>query len=467
MVESTSSATAALPASPCTSPTRAERSACAGPTVRSARSSRAGGWTWGCRCTAPPWVCSWLCSPGPASWTCGSPKCARGTGSDSRNTQTIRISATASSSESATWGETVTLKTMMATPTAVIVMVWPTPQNAPTRAPAPKRRVRATMVATAITWSGSVACWTPKSRPSSRIGSGRSVTWLAAPAELAHVSVRPQRALHPGPVLALPLVEILRRVLGRLGLGVLQDRLGSRPGHHHDPFLVCHHDVARVHLDPAAGDWQADVTGTVLAPGDRREAVREEREAVGARLAHVADHPVDDEAGHPAPLGHSAHVAARHRHLVVAGLHHDDVAGLGVVDGGVQHQVVVASGAHRIGRARDARDRRPQWADRVAHHRLELEEVGQRGGGERLEPLDHVLGRTLHGELDGRGGFHGSLREFEEEAGATRARDRGGQRPVGQDHVEQREGEADGEGMGEARREPVPRPHGVQKVGER
>ena len=75
--------------------------------------------------------------------------------------------ATSISSDRATRGVRARLKTTMAMPTAVTVTVWPTPQNAPTSAPAPKRRVRATMVATATTWSGSVACWTPKSRPSS------------------------------------------------------------------------------------------------------------------------------------------------------------------------------------------------------------------------------------------------------------------------------------------------------------
>ncbi len=55
----------------------------------------------------------------------------------------------------------------IAIPAAVVVTVCPRPQKAPTSAPAPNRRVRATMVATATTWSGSVACWMPKSRPRS------------------------------------------------------------------------------------------------------------------------------------------------------------------------------------------------------------------------------------------------------------------------------------------------------------
>lgn len=75
-----------------------------------------------------------------------------------RTPSTISITATASSMERPTAGVTLQRRRMMAAPTAPMVTVWPSPQNAPTRAPAPKRRVRLTMVATATTWSASVAC---------------------------------------------------------------------------------------------------------------------------------------------------------------------------------------------------------------------------------------------------------------------------------------------------------------------
>src|SRR5262249_20366650 len=54
--------------------------------------------------------------------------------------------------------------------------VWPSPQKAPTSAPAPKRRVRLTMVATATTWSASVACWRPRRRPSATAESAESIS---------------------------------------------------------------------------------------------------------------------------------------------------------------------------------------------------------------------------------------------------------------------------------------------------
>ena len=48
-------------------------------------------------------------------------------------------------------GVTVTLNTMMAMPTVAMVAVCPMPQKAPISAPASKRLVRLTMVATATT----------------------------------------------------------------------------------------------------------------------------------------------------------------------------------------------------------------------------------------------------------------------------------------------------------------------------
>ena len=70
----------------------------------------------------------------------------------------INMKATASSMDSPALGVTVTLKSTMAIPAAAIVTVWPRPQKAPTSAPEAKRPVRLTMLATATTWSASVAC---------------------------------------------------------------------------------------------------------------------------------------------------------------------------------------------------------------------------------------------------------------------------------------------------------------------
>ena len=61
------------------------------------------------------------------------------------------ITATASSRERPSAGGTDTRKRMIIAPTTAMVTVWPAPQRAPMKAPAPKRRVRLTMVATATT----------------------------------------------------------------------------------------------------------------------------------------------------------------------------------------------------------------------------------------------------------------------------------------------------------------------------
>jgi hypothetical protein len=74
--------------------------------------------------------------------------------------------ATPSSIDSPALGVTVTLKRTIAVPAAAMVSVCPSPQNAPTSAPEAKRFVRLTMLATATTWSASVACWSPKTKPS-------------------------------------------------------------------------------------------------------------------------------------------------------------------------------------------------------------------------------------------------------------------------------------------------------------
>ena len=54
----------------------------------------------------------------------------------------------------------------MPPPTTRIVSVWPTPQSAPIIAAPPVVRWRVTMVVTAMTWSGSVACRMPRKNPS-------------------------------------------------------------------------------------------------------------------------------------------------------------------------------------------------------------------------------------------------------------------------------------------------------------
>ena len=73
--------------------------------------------------------------------------------------------ATASSSPLPTAGVIVSFSPMMRAPTTVKVVMWPAPQRTPTSAPSVKRRSRVMIVATATRWSGSVACWRPRTKP--------------------------------------------------------------------------------------------------------------------------------------------------------------------------------------------------------------------------------------------------------------------------------------------------------------
>ena len=59
----------------------------------------------------------------------------------------------------------------MEPPTAMTVSVWPTPHSAPIKEASLIVRWRATMVVTAMTWSGSVAWRIPKKKPSAMMES--------------------------------------------------------------------------------------------------------------------------------------------------------------------------------------------------------------------------------------------------------------------------------------------------------
>src|SRR6185436_6610995 len=116
---------------------------------------------------------------------------------------------------------------------------------------------------------------------------------------------------------------------------------------------------------------------------------------------YVADHAVDDEAGHAVPLRDGADIASGHRHLVVARLDHDDVPSLGEVDRRVEHQVVVLARAHGEGRPGDARHVRPQRADRVAHDAGQVDDVTEIGGRELPEGGEDVGGEPVDRGIEG------------------------------------------------------------------
>ena len=88
---------------------------------------------------------------------------------------------TANSIDRPSWGGMTTPNTMIAAPTAMTVMVCPTPQAAPISAEPAKLRSRLTIVAMATTWSASVACRIPSKKPRTR-----NDTMLGAIPVIAH-----------------------------------------------------------------------------------------------------------------------------------------------------------------------------------------------------------------------------------------------------------------------------------------
>src|SRR5258708_6432594 len=65
---------------------------------------------------------------------------------------------------------------IMAAPTARIVSVWPKPHKTPIHAALAMERSRLTMVETAMTWSGSVACRIPRKKPIARMANPLVIT---------------------------------------------------------------------------------------------------------------------------------------------------------------------------------------------------------------------------------------------------------------------------------------------------
>src|SRR5713101_7857057 len=82
----------------------------------------------------------------------------------------ISISATENSIARPIRGGITTPKTMITPPTRVMVTVWPMPHRLPIRAALQAVRCRLTIVATAMTWSGSIACRIPRSSPKRMMG---------------------------------------------------------------------------------------------------------------------------------------------------------------------------------------------------------------------------------------------------------------------------------------------------------
>src|SRR5579871_114926 len=99
--------------------------------------------------------------------------------------RTISMSATENSILKPRRAGMTTLNRIIMAPTAKIVRVCPTPQNAPVIAARLSWRWRVTMVVTAITWSGSVAWRIPRKNPTAIIEKKLPMASLVEPFDQA------------------------------------------------------------------------------------------------------------------------------------------------------------------------------------------------------------------------------------------------------------------------------------------
>src|SRR6266853_5906222 len=120
---------------------------------------------------------------------------------------------TANSIDRPSFGGMTTPNTMIAAPTAMTVMVCPTPQAAPISAEPTMLRSRLTIVAIATTWSASVACLIPRKKPRNRKDTTlRAVPVIAlaprwlSPAIVCSVSTQRQFPYAPAPPPQRPLM---------------------------------------------------------------------------------------------------------------------------------------------------------------------------------------------------------------------------------------------------------------------
>ena len=256
MVASARSATAALPASPCTSPTSTERAACAAAHLaKRGEESRRGmgvrmvvdhvprargrdcGRRAGCHASAgPPGARPIPPRPREGRWRCAS------------RPRATSIAATASSRERPSAGGTVTRKRTMIAPTTAMVTVWPAPQRAPMQAPASKRRVAAHdgRHRHDVIRVGGVLDAEQEPERGRRRGRSPLTREAAAP------SARRPRP-HDG--FFSQSSRLVGRIRGRLGRGPGKDLRRARGGDHDDALLVRHHHVARGSPPPRHSGW--------------------------------------------------------------------------------------------------------------------------------------------------------------------------------------------------------------------
>ena len=149
-----------------------------------------------------------------------------------------------------------------------------------------------------------------------------------------------------------PLVDLLGRPFARRREHLLDAFLLD-----HDRAVCVEHDhVALPDRRPADLDRLADRPRHLLVGAAHAHPVRPDRQPELAQLLGVANGGVDEERGDPAALRLGGEQVAderdrprlRHRQ-------HQHLAGLGLRDGGVDHQVVVLAAADGAGRARGPR----------------------------------------------------------------------------------------------------------------
>lgn len=168
--------------------------------------------------------------------------------------------------------------------------------------------------------------------------------------------------------------------LGALDLrGALQAGLELRPRGDHDPVVVGHDHVARVHAHAAEEDRAADARRDVAASRHRHRPACPQRQ-LGRQTGAVTHVAVDHDPAQPAAERLGREQLAERRQRRPAGLYDQHVVRRGLADR-VQHGQELARRHHRVrGPAQPCRGQRP---DRRIGDRQRLVDVAERADRHR------------------------------------------------------------------------------------
>jgi hypothetical protein len=181
-----------------------------------------------------------------------------------------------------------------------------------------------------------------------------------------------------------------RTLAARDRLGGLQCRRDAFRRGDQQAVVVAEHEVARGHLDAAAGDGRPQRGPRRGRPRSRRRAAREHGQPDATQALQVAAEPVGDDPGEPAPAGLRGEQLAEHGARTAVRRDHEDVARGGLGKRAHDRQMVVLGddGECRPGHAHLGEHRPNRGVD----HRQRLVGVRERRDVDAQQPLDQVHG---------------------------------------------------------------------------